>query len=101
MAAPKLESFRRGSMFDGSFRRGSMFDGSFRQSMRDRLILQSRGYSNVNDDDKTSVRCCSYRLYITYNLSFFPEPSIDQTFLKPFYLNMMPLGVQCQVISNG
>ncbi|KAG7654734.1 Aluminum-activated malate transporter [Arabidopsis suecica] len=63
MAAPKLESFRRGSMFDGSFRRGSMFDGSFRQSMRDRLILQSRGYSNVNDDDKTSVRCCSYSYF--------------------------------------
>ncbi|XP_010477020.1 PREDICTED: putative aluminum-activated malate transporter 3 [Camelina sativa] len=69
MAAPKLESFRRGSMFDGSFRRGSMFDGSFRQSIKDRLIPQhTRGYSYVNEDgipneDTTSVRCCSYRYF--------------------------------------
>ncbi|XP_023645982.1 putative aluminum-activated malate transporter 3 [Capsella rubella] len=65
MAAPKLESFRRGSMFDGSFRRSSMFDGSFRQSIRDRLIpQQTRGYSYVNvNDDSASVHCCSYRYF--------------------------------------
>ncbi|CAA7032465.1 unnamed protein product [Microthlaspi erraticum] len=66
MAAPRLESFRRGSMFDGSFRRGSMFDGSFRQSLRDRLIPpQNRGYSYVIDvDDKPPVNCCSYRYFL-------------------------------------
>ncbi|VVA91769.1 unnamed protein product [Arabis nemorensis] len=80
MAAPKLESFRRGSMFDGSsFRRTSMFDGSFRQSLRDRLIpQQSRGYSYVVDvdinNDKTPVRCCSYR-YFYDKITAFVEKS--------------------------
>ncbi|CAH2037001.1 unnamed protein product [Thlaspi arvense] len=63
MAAPKLESFRRGSMFDVSFRRSSMFDGSFRQSLRDRLMPQhTRDYSYIADN-RTPVRCCSYRYF--------------------------------------
>ncbi|KAJ0257301.1 putative aluminum-activated malate transporter 3 [Hirschfeldia incana] len=64
MAAPGLESFRRGSMFDVSFRRSSMFDGSFRQSIRDRLLPQPTGdYSSYVGEDKTPVRCCSYRYF--------------------------------------
>ncbi|ESQ34958.1 hypothetical protein EUTSA_v10007198mg [Eutrema salsugineum] len=75
MAAPKLESSRRGSMFD---RRGSMFDGSFRQSLRDRLIpQQTRDYSCIVDlDDKTPVRCCSYR-YFSEKITGFVKKSQD------------------------
>ncbi|CAH8381176.1 unnamed protein product [Eruca vesicaria subsp. sativa] len=61
MAAPRLESFRRGSMFDASFRRSSMFDGSFRQSLRDRLLPHPTRDSFYPGEDKNPAPCCSYR----------------------------------------
>ncbi|CAN8312482.1 unnamed protein product [Cochlearia groenlandica] len=63
MAAPKLESFRRGSMFEGSFRRSSLFDVSFRQSLRDKLIPEHTRDSSYVVEDKPTVRCCSYRYF--------------------------------------
>ncbi|KAG2268649.1 hypothetical protein Bca52824_063204 [Brassica carinata] len=76
MAAPKLESFRRGSMFDVSFRRSSMFDGSFRQSIRDRLLPHPTRDSFYPGEDKTPVRCCSYR-YFSDKITGFVTKSQD------------------------
>ncbi|KAJ0237575.1 putative aluminum-activated malate transporter 3 [Hirschfeldia incana] len=71
MAAPDLESFRRGSMFDASLRRSSMFDASFKQL----LTYHNRGYSDMFED-KTPARCCSYR-YFSDKITGFVKKSKD------------------------
>lgn len=73
-------------MFDVSFRRSSMFDGSFRQSIRDRLLPHPTRDSFYPGEDKTPVRCCSYRLYIIYIQSLFLSRNyVDQILWNPFY----------------
>ncbi|XP_056864992.1 putative aluminum-activated malate transporter 3 [Raphanus sativus] len=63
-------------MFDVSFRRSSMFDGSFRQSIRDRLLPQQTRDSFCPGEDKTPVRCCSYR-YFSDKITGFVTKSQD------------------------